>query len=309
MRKFTGTARRPEIDALLTGAYSAEEIGGMTPPLIRKKQGDQARVTRERIRQYIRDTGQRQTFMEKRKMHTKGRLRRRLVAALKTHAIQRAYKESRAMQKFVDYYLNARRPLGIPIQKFGKFLRLYKDAEDSGTKPSMEELAAQSGIGLVSYRVLKIFGLETPYGRVRRFHRIPPEKKQAIERAYYTDMPLSDIAFFLGLAQFNVQHNMQRIFGDTGTRKQYIEQFTVSDSGGYFSYRHASQIYEAQGLGFNEGEIAYLFDIKPRAVQYAMQHRQKIGQGIITALDVLYPDVKHEKPYLNSAPVMRVLSK
>jgi len=309
-----GTIRRSGIDALLTGEYSLNDIGSRTPPIIKNKKGKPNTVTGHWIRQYVANTGQHSSFMEKRReyrrLHTKRNLRKRMIAALKRHVIQRAGEESWAVQKVVDYYLNVRvQLLCIPIQELVDFFEIYKNAQDSGTKLPLRELAAQSGIGCVSTasKILKSSGLEPLYGSWKnKFHRMPIEKKQTIKRAYDTDLPLADIAFFLGLQPFNVEYNMQSICGGTGTRKRCIGQFLAGDGNSYFAYRHASQIYEAQDLGFNEGEIAYLFDMYPRAVQYAVQHREQIGQEIITALDVLYPDVKHERPYLNSASVMRI---
>jgi len=93
--------------------------------------------------------------------------------------------------------------------------------------------------------VLKSSGLEPLYG-ARELRKTPPEKRQATERAYNTYLPLSDIAFFLGLPANVVAQNMQRTFGDTGTRRRYIKQFGYGGNKDSLGYRHASQIYEAQ---------------------------------------------------------------
>ena len=62
-------------------------------------------------------------------------------------------------------------------------------------------------------------------------------------------------------------------------------------------YKLASQIYEAQDLGFTLQEIAELTDKTKETIKKYMNKRQQIEPEIIEGLETIF-DRKFEKPYL-----------
>lgn len=64
------------------------------------------------------------------------------------------------------------------------------------------------------------------------------------------------------------------------------------------TYRLASEMYEAQDLGFTKEETMQLFDAPETIVDYALEHRIRIGTEIMLALRELYKTSQITKPYL-----------
>lgn len=301
----SGTLRRPEIDTLLTGEYSLEQIAERVKPLIYFNRGRPERLTRQRIKQYIDSTGQHDAFIANRKvLRENGEAGRdcsstALIVTLKQYLKKRLEKERLAVRTSVGYDQRRRAPRNIPVEKIVRLLDNYWKAMES-SNATLNKVAQESGFTLpdTSYLVRRL-GL-TAFHNHKPHVVTPRRKKEAIKRAYCTDMPLSDIAYFLGVPRSVVLQNMRTYFGNTGNR--YVISYSGYHAAGTGSpllpYRMASEVYELHDAGFGEDEISKYFDRKRRAVAYALANRPAIERKIVGMLDLLYPETKHEKPYI-----------
>src|SRR3989344_4020138 len=103
-------------------------------------------------------------------------------------------------------------------------------------------------------------------------------------------LPNRDIAYFVGLPD----HFPKAYFAKKSS-KNPAEAFI---SGSLLTYRLASQVYEAQDLGFTPAEIAELVDARIKTISFAIAQRISIERPIIDALREVYKDNKHDKPYV-----------
>lgn len=290
----------PQVDMLSTGKYSLRRVAERVwLPKERKH------PSYETVRKYLIRKGRYDAFLHDRHAHShQSRAESRrdygsLLSLLEKHLEERLSKASWAVQEAVKY--DFRRPLNsnnIPLENVFRLLEAYEDVQDSGARPSYGQLGNMSGIRRETVRnILKSLKLKGFRGR----NITPEKKKMAILRAYKTKYPRFDIAYFLDVPAYLVCSNMKFKFGDTGDHENFVGHFGNADNPETLSYRAASQIYQAQDWGWNEDDIAYCFDEKQRMVRYAIENRRVIGRKITILLDVLYPDVKHDKPYLEKA--------
>lgn len=135
----SGTLRRPEIDELLTGEYSLKQIGEKVPPIINKKSGKEGKLSRERIRQYLNDTGQIELFRKKRDTYKPQKYVRKdlynsLVNLLTEHLHKRAKEEDWAVQKAVEYNSKrTHRAKDIRPETLVLLFEIYRSAIDSSS--------------------------------------------------------------------------------------------------------------------------------------------------------------------------------
>lgn len=185
------------------------------------------------------------------------------------------------------------------IAPFGEFARVfenYKAAEEEGKRLSLEELSDGTGfLGVNVGRILSDVDLKPMFGTLDR-HSTPKWKKEAVDRsAFQVDMSAPDIGHFVGLPGYVVSERLKKI----GKRPWVKNHIAFFGSGKYLKYRMASQIYEAKDLGFSVGETVELLDVTKEMVEYAESHKKKIASEIRDALEVLYPDKKIRKPYVD----------
>ena len=147
-----------------------------------------------------------------------------------------------------------------------------------------------SGVG----RILRRVGLETMFRTLDR-HCTPQWKKEAIKRVYNSKVPSADIAYFLDLEPHVVVQNHARL--RRKIKVKYSLYHNSREKGKALNYRMASQVYEAEDLGFNREEIRQLLDLGPKVAQYAFDHKTKIVPVIVRLLQVLYPEEKITTPY------------
>lgn len=296
--------KTPEIDTLLTGQYTLQQIADLVSPE-RPVSDGHIHLARERVRQYIKNTGQYETFRANRKAFKESERAEKtywheaLVRLLERYLEEKLPQERFVVQLAVEY--DQQRKRWAPIEKILRMLEIYERAIESGQILTLEQLARKSRIkGAASVsKIFKALNLEPFHGRRER-HATPKENKDAIRRAYKTKTPLTDVAYFLGLKYHVVAQNMRRWYGTTGNRQQYIARFGISGTQGCLNYHTASQIYLAHDLWGEEGVegIVYCFGGRAKMVRYALEHRHEIEPKIIHLLNVLYPDVRHDKPYL-----------
>ncbi|MCH7567955.1 MAG: hypothetical protein IIA87_00905 [Nanoarchaeota archaeon] len=200
----------------------------------------------------------------------------------------------------------ARKALAVrgrhPFYEVGKLYTIfvrYREAEKREYKLSLEELGEGTGIWFPQVgRFLKEAGLSPLYGKRDR-HATPAEKKEAIRRSVYVEMPYLDIDYFLGLPALVVNNNIRGggLRDKRPDTKPWIKSFGIRSNLGTLNYRLASQVYEAQDLGFSVSETMELLDSGNELVNYALENRGEISDKIVGALEVMYPDRDISKPY------------
>ncbi len=292
--------RRPDIDRLVTGGHSLVEIAKRTKPL----RSDQ--VPYQSVHRYLKRTGQHGLWKENRPKATRARggykrgvreQRQKLVDTLAHYAIERAGEDSWALQKTVQRYLSVqRRNANVPLEKLFKMFSICEEAMSTGRRITYAELADASGFSINSVvfgNIMKSVGVEGDI-KVHKKVRLSSQQKASIRDVYEIGLSMRDIAYFTDIFEETVAlhvstkpkgRNALVIFG-TGSNREYL------------SYRMASEIYEAADAGFTDQELMEYFDGKSRCVGYALEHRDEIGYTLIRALDLLFPDVKHTRPYL-----------
>lgn len=235
-----------------------------------------------------------------------------LVNLIYQRTLQLAEKESFGARKAIEYMIN-RNNTNInylsPTENLSKYrysytelktiFDRYNEAQQKRIKLSLEEIVEGLDIDpMGASRILKKSGLEPMYGTRERSSPTSKEKVVAIKRAYSTDLSYSDIGYFLSIPHYIcIQRSKKyrglkkpiKIWYNTQNNKKGIEV--------YLSYSLASQIYEAQDLGFNEQETSYLLDTKDFAVEYALEHRNEIEPRLINYLKILYNSPRHNNPY------------
>ena len=284
VNKQKGTKRRPELDELIELGATQVEIG--------QKGG----FTRENARRYINGTGQHEKWIENREKVPREQ-KFRLISALKSMLDYLVQEEPFAGQKTFQYVQSTgfnpkTNTSKIRLYELITFFERYKEAKNSGKKLGLYGLT--QGLSITAQnagRILHRVGLEPLYGN-KDIHGIPTEKKEAILRAYGLEMPRDDIAYFLGIPDGRMRHHIRKIGNKSKISLRNIASIRN------LTYRLASQIYEAQDLGFNENEIAQLFDKKEAVVNHEIENRELYQKTIINALRVLYVDNSINKPYM-----------
>ena len=119
------------------------------------------------------------------------------------------------------------------------------------------------------------------------------EKKEAIDEVYSLGMGTGDVAYLLDLTPSVVKLHLRK--QGIGISKPHVLRVAKN-----LNYRDASQIYEAQDLGFSRSEISQLLDRKENVIDFAIANRYTIGSKIIEALRISYGDEIYDRPYKSS---------
>ncbi len=292
---------RPEIDGWVEQGLTLEEIGG------------KVELTRERVRQYIKWSGQHAIYMGIRKRVNKDfSIRNNTVKSRKTQEreilflinqrlARKAQQESWPMQKMVEYELTYRQkhdPKEYTSQQLLSLFTAYDDAAQQGEQLSLEELEHRSGISFTGVgRMLKRVGLEPMYGPLHKRTRQELQGSIAmIDRLADSDLSSVDVAYFTGEWGSQIHTRWRK----TGVQKKGKILYQTGNH--KLTYRLASEMYEADDLGFNSAEIQELYEKPDKLVQFALNHREKIGQKLMHALWMMYPLYAKEisTPYLTT---------
>lgn len=170
-----------------------------------------------------------------------------------------------------------------------KLFEVYSQAKASGENISFKKIGEQLRISPMEIRrVLKSVGEHSLYWEQTYRPRISYTEKQAIERGIKeTVFSLQDLAYFL---------DRPGIFNFYCSKKRENPIFRRRKT---FSYSLASQIYEAQDLGFKPEEIAELLGKKVKKVNLISEKREEIEESLIESLRRLYGDQTIDKPYVD----------
>lgn len=299
--------RRPEIDSLIEES-KIKTLKGI---------GDKVRITGEAVRQYMKRNDlydDWRIYKEIREEDEAASLvaeekRKNLIGNIVGAVLRRAYENETdwATRKAFEY-LSANPRTTYSFDRLEKVFRVYQKAKEKGKKLSLNEIKEKSkagfwfaGIGKILHRV----GLEPMHGSRENRGRLSDEEKKAIKRAGRIKMPVSDLAYFIGLENHNVSQNFLRWHVKRQKVKCAIKPFgLVGLVGGdrkYLPYRLASQIYEARDAGyfreFSRNEMAGFFDTSHEVVGYALAEEDKIAPKISRALKTIFPNRRSAKPY------------
>ena len=295
----TKAKKRPEIDSLVElGLLSIAEISS------------RLNLSSELISKYLFNTGQRDEYHKNRELNKAAakelnknkelvlnQLQVTLVEILKQKCRQQ---DDLALEKTVEFYFNKirrRRNCNVPFENIHELFELYFSAKKENKKYTLWGLGAKVGIaGTTVSRIINAVGLEPLCWKVDSLNRTSPrlsgEKYLILEQARNLELSYADLAYFLGLNPTTTQSHMKKC----ETRHPYycavrFQRYTLS-------YRAASKIYELLDSGKSCDEIHNKNKISVHVLDYVIENRSVVGGKIIAALDRLYPEEKHSKPYL-----------
>ena len=274
--------RNTRIDKLYQNGLNLSQIGRIV------------KLTRERVRQYITRTGQ--DIIRKRSNKIRRQLEIEIFGnggTLEKIILKRVSEESFALGKALEYHFSidqVKRERSTSVKRLIELFERYYELRKRGERVSYWNLGKPIGInGSQVIKILNKVGLESLSGR--KGYGIT---KEVYERAFEADMGVPDVTYFLGI---NPRGSVGFHFKKIGKRKKFPQQ-CISGSLNELTYRLASQIYEAQDLGFSSEEIITLLDCHKKTVEYALIRREGMGNKIIEALNTIYPETKHDRPYL-----------
>ncbi len=296
-KKFLNLSQHPK------GTIIAE---GIEKGLTLEEIATNASLTRERIRQIIKFCGEYEywklyRFASKKIPYIRTNIRKTVLSQIgncfDTFASTLENDSSWAEARAAEYFYGKRKchHNDVPLEKIIKALEKYKEGIDNGIRYSYKEMGDYAGIHLtVVYKILRKLNLKSLYWNSKMpTKKQKMKKREAINRAKEKlgFASISDISYFLKVSEPMVKRILEK-----KQPNPFIMRFKDSFA---LTYKIASQIYEAQDLGFNDEETASLVSTKDVVVTYANKYRQDIEQRIIKILDVLYPSEIHTKPYRN----------
>ncbi|MEK6947864.1 MAG: hypothetical protein AABX19_01330 [Nanoarchaeota archaeon] len=288
-RKNSKDIHRPEIDKFIEQGLSLSKIG------------KNVNLSGERIRQYIINTGQYNDYRKKREYVKEKKSDERVyfLYVLEERISQLLEKEDIAYQKAVEYKINMKTQdeRAIPFEKILSVFQRYYEAKDNGIKLSLKELENITGIGF-SYvsRILKRVGLEPLYGTMNKRDNTTNKEIEIIINRANSGMSTQDIGYFLELPSYIIEQTLSR---RKIKKARAYYRYKINGRGNYLYYRTASQVYEAQDLGFTNEEITELVETKKEIVDLALEKRVEIEPRIIKELKILYNNPDINKPYKN----------
>jgi transcriptional regulator with XRE-family HTH domain len=203
-----------------------------------------------------------------------------------------------AMEQARRYRQGKNRHFFSSVTLFAVYKRFHV-ACASGQKLSLEELGADLSISTASVgNILKAVGLKPMYGSRKR-QIIPIEKKKRYPNLAIIPMTRTDLAYFFRIPAYLLDQFFKRepILRDlhqkviTRQRQQWRPM--------RFSFRLASQIYEARDLGFKPREVKSLLEVPDYLYRYVVSHRRRIAAEIMQALRIMYPELDIRKPYID----------
>lgn len=279
----------------------------------------QKKISRQRMVQYLRGTGQRESWQQrcdayKKTLHEKKQQlneeqkllvdsKQQLVQLVSAYLWKRAVEEGPATEKAVLYHFkNRKKGSAIGLDRLLGLFNYYYQAKKQGKQLSLEELGEPHKlVATVVGKCLKKAGLEPLYG-ARDRHVTPLWKKQALERGIDIALPASSIAYLLDIPSHIVQ---QKIFcnGGKGVKvDSWIAKFgNYKESVEIIRYQHASQLYEALAVGFSRDEAIEYADVSNQGYDYLIEHRKRIEATLVNAIKTLYNQPMYDKPYVTTA--------
>jgi hypothetical protein len=188
------------------------------------------------------------------------------------------------------------------IEKKEKLLELfqtYENAKNSNQKLPLVKLEKICGITCMTIsRYFKSVGLEPLYGTRKVSSHLSKEKLKLLEEAYHnSELPNTDICGLAKVHPLLIGSAYAKKFGQRKTLPKKIAG-KRGVNGTTLTYTLASQVYEAQDLGYILEEVCELNDTNPTAIQTLTEQRPTLERRIMKTIEILYPEQNITKPYL-----------
>ena len=311
-----------EVKRSKNGLFQKAKIGTIDKLIMQGKTlreiGRTVDLTYEGVRQYIIRSDQGEEFKKQRDRSKKEEAlqrflqsegyRKKLIGGIVHGIFQRAYENETEWEKrkATEYIVSTNFRTNYSFDKLTKIFRLYKKAKEKGKKLSLNEFQEKTGIGSSSIGgILHRVGLEPMYGSLERRRNLLVEELIAVKRAGKIDMSAPDLAYFTNLAQHSLIFHFSRLKVKRPIIKTCIKSFGRAK---VFTYRLASQIYEAHDAGyfkeFSIEEMADFFDATVQILDYALSEKRNIAPRIGDALKIIYPERKSIKPYRIASDIL-----
>jgi predicted DNA-binding protein YlxM (UPF0122 family) len=228
-------------------------------------------ITRQAISRYIRETGQREMWREKRdEIRQTKPTRKTFIRLLNNRARQLMCRESWAYAMTQEYYRLHRR---ASLDKTMKFYEAYIRAKTGGERLSNKVIAAQSGCSFQNaVKLLSFAGCRSLF----REHDNCPVTTETMIQLSELGMSEKDIGYFCNIHNSGVALRFCKI---KYRPKTHILK-RLGPGRQVLTYRRASEIYKAADLGYNHPEICELLDTNENVVDYALEKRNEIGAVI-----------------------------
>jgi hypothetical protein len=268
-------------------------------------------LTRECIRQYINECGLHGYWKKSRSWyeHKKAMPKRKTdenrtsllaIVGARKNALFVSFNGTWAERKAIEYSLKFRpnQRYGITYDKLVKLFSVYDAARQRGEKKPFKEIGGDVGMPTSGIqRIFKRSNMPALCWTVSGRKRFSDEQKAILTRALASSpLTMNDAAFFTGTSESFIQGCLIGRSGKQRTIKTFGKGFSVGVR--FLTYRLASQIYEAQDLGFKPDEVAELFDRPIKLVEYALKRRSTLQREIMRVLEKTYPKQNITKPYL-----------
>lgn len=284
----------PDLESMIREGRAEAEIGKIL------------NVSSESIRQKIHALGLYNKWKNERKRQKEDRQRakqgkleeiQKLTSVLEQRVKQLVYGEGWAYEKAWEFFSSLKIYKQDQSYSFDRIVELFNRYDAARKKEktlSLKELGVGIEIPPTSIgRILRVVGIDPMYRKIER-ECTPKETKEALARGLSIDMTASDLAYFLDIPFYTVADVRRRHKIKVKANKP-IKRFGFRNK--VLTYRLASQIYEAEDLGFNTEEIRELFDTREDIVNHALRYRTPIGNTIIRTLKELYPNKIINQPY------------
>ncbi len=211
------------------------------------------------------------------------------LSILENSLYSRAYGD-RALKLTLDYFFNNRfvshRFSRNRFLEIDKLLEKYIEAKVNNRRDSLRMLTSASDISVLTFsNILSELGLKTlskPW--------LDEKGEKAARRMFWIEMSVADLAYFWGKNRDVLLYHFRKVENEVDYKRP--RYFHVP------SRRIESEVYELQDVDFNFEEICEYLEKPSSLIQSAIEKRDFDSKGIIRALDIIYPNEKHDKPYL-----------
>lgn len=304
-----GIKIRPEIDRMIVDGNS---IGDMAEETGQCRQSMLNYINARKAHGYWRRQIKKRIGKEKKEEIIENK-RNELVAGAVYGVLENAARNENdfAVRKANEYRIRSPKTK-YTVEQLEEVFRVYKEANERGEKLSLKEIGKSSNTGIIYAAsigdILKVVGLEPMHGTNERRSPLSEQELKAIARVKDVGMNALDLSYFMDLNKWNVSQNFQKNDVKRPKVKKWIKHFESPERRSTLSYRVASQIYKARDAGyfreFSRDQMSEFFDTSREAVDYALEHENKIAPKITNVLKKIYSDRRSKKPYRMKSDVL-----
>jgi hypothetical protein len=264
-------------------------------------------TNRQTMSLYIKRSGQYDTWREKSEekqaeQKRKKGIEKQITGILKQLMVKSAYQKSWAEGKTEEYLQSIKYypgPNAVPRDTILKIMEAYQRAKESGQNISFADigkLVGQKGAG--ARHILNKVNLASLN------YSLPYKPRNVIDTRLFVELKnlgfhLADVAYFCGTTHSLVRQRLQSAGLESNEGKS-IKRFRRR---GMLTYKLASQIYEAEDLGFKGEEIAQVLNTYMDLVNFALAKKEEIAPKIVQIIEKVQR-AKTNLPYKIQKPVL-----